>query len=98
MPSLDWSSEVCRSEEHTSELQSHDNRVCRLLLEKTKSQRYLVNEQENHISRMHAVALGNAPITEPTTEVASNASADQNAPKPAATHHRERVPRTVHIK
>src|SRR3954466_745003 len=25
-----------RSEEHTSELQSHDNLVCRLLLEKTK--------------------------------------------------------------
>src|SRR3954465_5073130 len=32
MPS-DWSSDV-RSEEHTSELQSHDNLVCRLLLEK----------------------------------------------------------------
>src|SRR3954464_6437562 len=31
-----WSSDVCsRSEEHTSELQSHDNLVCRLLLEKT---------------------------------------------------------------
>src|SRR3954466_6582455 len=31
----DWSSDVCssdRSEEHTSELQSHDNLVCRLLL------------------------------------------------------------------
>src|SRR3954465_3719716 len=26
-----------RSEEHTSELQSHDNLVCRLLLEKTKN-------------------------------------------------------------
>src|SRR3954466_6605324 len=31
---FDWSSDVCRSEEHTSELQSHDNLVCRLLLEK----------------------------------------------------------------
>src|SRR3954462_1202390 len=32
--SCDWSSDVCspdRSEEHTSELQSHDNLVCRLL-------------------------------------------------------------------
>src|SRR3954467_3306725 len=37
MPSA-WSSDVCsRSEEHTSELQSHDNLVCRLLLEKTKT-------------------------------------------------------------
>src|SRR3954465_11431172 len=35
MPSA-WSSDVCRSEEHTSELQSHDNLVCRLLLEKKK--------------------------------------------------------------
>src|SRR3954463_8379757 len=31
--SYDWS----RSEEHTSELQSHDNLVCRLLLEKKKT-------------------------------------------------------------
>src|SRR5207237_7904589 len=29
----------CRSEEHTSELQSHLNLVCRLLLEKKKSTR-----------------------------------------------------------
>src|SRR3954462_2085758 len=34
-----WISDVCsRSEEHTSELQSHDNLVCRLLLE-TKERR-----------------------------------------------------------
>src|SRR5690242_21432553 len=29
----------CRSEEHTSELQSHVNLVCRLLLEKKKNKR-----------------------------------------------------------
>src|SRR3954462_1899789 len=36
---LACSSEVCssRSEEHTSELQSHDNVVCRLLVEKTRN-------------------------------------------------------------
>ncbi len=61
-------------------------------------QRYLVTEHEIPVYRMHAVALGNAQITEPTTEVASNASADQTAPKPVASHHRERVPSTVHIK
>src|SRR2546427_3957452 len=37
----DWSSDVCRlrlrSEEHTSELQSQSNLVCRLLLEKKKT-------------------------------------------------------------
>src|ERR1019366_1737138 len=36
MPSSAWSSDV-RSEEHTSELQSLTNIVCRLLLEKKKS-------------------------------------------------------------
>jgi len=61
--------------------------------------RYLVTEHEVPVYRMHSVALGNAPITAPTTDVASNnAPADQTAPQPAATHHRERVPSTVHIK
>src|SRR5260370_31096071 len=35
-PSVTSSNEVTRSEEHTSELQSHLNLVCRLLLEKKK--------------------------------------------------------------
>src|SRR5260370_10347182 len=32
--------DVCRSEEHTSELQSHLNLVCRLLLEKKNEMRW----------------------------------------------------------
>src|SRR5260221_9545164 len=32
---------VARSEEHTSELQSHSDLVCRLLLEKKKKKRYI---------------------------------------------------------
>jgi len=61
-------------------------------------QRYLVTEHEIPVYRMHAVALGNAQITEPTTEMASNnAPADTTAPKPVS-HRRERVPSTVHIK
>src|SRR5438477_9779857 len=39
-----------RSEEHTSELQSHVNLVCRLLLEKKK------NEIESHTARQHPTA------------------------------------------
>src|SRR5436190_294830 len=31
-----WAERYCRSEEHTSELQSHGDLVCRLLLEKKK--------------------------------------------------------------
>src|SRR5438477_4674951 len=39
-----------RSEEHTSELQSHVNLVCRLLLEKKKNQKQKVRKihRENH--------------------------------------------------
>src|SRR5438552_14015523 len=35
--------ELQRSEEHTSELQSPDHLVCRLLLEKKKKKKYYVN-------------------------------------------------------
>src|SRR3954462_11275620 len=38
---------VTRSEEHTSELQSHDNLVCRLLLEKTKR---VDRNQDHHVT------------------------------------------------
>src|SRR5260221_3457950 len=38
-----------RSEEHTSELQSHSDLVCRLLLEKKKTERELVPHVTDHI-------------------------------------------------
>src|SRR5260221_10285653 len=41
-PHQDWPLEMERSEEHTSELQSHSDLVCRLLLEKKKQQHYLL--------------------------------------------------------
>src|SRR3954465_15220998 len=41
-----------RSEEHTSELQSHDNLVCRLLLEKTKN----TCHQISHVSPHYATS------------------------------------------
>src|SRR2546426_2453534 len=40
---------VPRSEEHTSELQSPCNLVCRLLLEKKKSNRYRHGDRVNHV-------------------------------------------------
>src|SRR2546427_4980748 len=40
---------VCRSEEHTSELQSQSNLVCRLLLEKKK-------ERLNYIQRSKSIS------------------------------------------
>src|SRR3954467_5610042 len=44
MPSSACKTCALRSEEHTSELQSHDNLVCRLLLE-TKDSRHLFSHQ-----------------------------------------------------
>src|SRR5260370_9621009 len=42
----------CRSEEHTSELQSHLNLVCRLLLEKKKKpQQHLTSTHDTHTTR-----------------------------------------------
>src|SRR5690606_41777188 len=40
-----------RSEEHTSELQSRENLVCRLLLEKKKKQRELPRARDTYVGR-----------------------------------------------
>src|SRR5258708_21941516 len=45
--------EALRSEEHTSELQSPDHLVCRLLLEKKKKKSYIITDRSatpNHCS------------------------------------------------
>src|SRR3954466_14835366 len=47
-----------RSEEHTSELQSHDNLVCRLLLEKTDDHRAVVAEP---VLLVPTLGAGDAP-------------------------------------
>src|SRR5688572_32507686 len=39
--------EVLRSEEHTSELQSQSNLVCRLLLEKKKKKKIIIQKTQN---------------------------------------------------
>src|SRR3954463_11712468 len=44
-----------RSEEHTSELQSHDNLVCRLLLEKIRSDRKSTRLNSSHTIMSYAV-------------------------------------------
>src|SRR4051812_49763528 len=41
--------EISRSEEHTSELQSHVNLVCRLLLEKKKKINYKQHALQSHV-------------------------------------------------
>src|SRR5438034_5576329 len=42
-----------RSEEHTSELQSHSDLVCRLLLEKKKKEKRDRRNEENYIRRRY---------------------------------------------
>src|SRR5438132_10714557 len=46
--SAGMSSRRSRSEEHTSELQSHSDLVCRLLLEKKKKKRYQQQHDQGH--------------------------------------------------
>src|SRR5436190_7902250 len=41
-----------RSEEHTSELQSHSDLVCRLLLEKKKKERSVEHRYQQHVVRV----------------------------------------------
>src|SRR5260221_6165311 len=51
-----------RSEEHTSELQSHSDLVCRLLLEKKKTKRNVLNQDYPYSERSsHIRAVLHAP-------------------------------------
>src|SRR5688572_31611943 len=48
---------VDRSEEHTSELQSQSNLVCRLLLEKKKNKNRLELYSSTHLRTQHQLSL-----------------------------------------
>src|SRR6266480_5665056 len=48
MPCRPWPAAGSRSEEHTSELQSHVNLVCRLLLEKKKNKKIIINTKKTN--------------------------------------------------
>src|SRR5436190_16700502 len=47
---------VVRSEEHTSELQSHSDLVCRLLLEKKKKRKTTKHTTQSSVARAHPTA------------------------------------------
>src|SRR2546427_4677271 len=49
---LEHPDELRRSEEHTSELQSQSNLVCRLLLEKKKKNKYKMDRREMQLNGM----------------------------------------------
>src|SRR5438270_8768099 len=48
-PGLGQARDLFRSEEHTSELQSQSNLVCRLLLEKKKKKKMKISTEYQHI-------------------------------------------------
>src|SRR5690242_21606291 len=48
-----WTKCLRRSEEHTSELQSHVNLVCRLLLEKKKRKQHTIMNIEEQVYHRH---------------------------------------------
>src|SRR5690242_21500064 len=50
-----------RSEEHTSELQSHVNLVCRLLLEKKKKQRLRTRRDRDRTQPKHTATRSRRP-------------------------------------
>src|SRR5690349_22849789 len=57
-----WGDEELRSEEHTSELQSRRDLVCRLLLEKKKKQE---SRDQRALPRLHQRDSGR-PLVQPT--------------------------------
>src|SRR3954463_10964787 len=63
-----------RSEEHTSELQSHDNLVCRLLLEK-KKERNMAGKRirREELSDRGSCTRGTTSATEPPPSPANRA-------------------------
>src|SRR5260370_31778089 len=57
-----------RSEEHTSELQSHLNLVCRLLLEKKKKQKQELDDRREQPRQPTDRGAGRAPANRTRTE------------------------------
>src|SRR5437588_5680393 len=60
----------CRSEEHTSELQSHSDLVCRLLLEKKKKPKTITHKIQHHTSA-HSQNIVNTHHTTQTNSCAT---------------------------
>src|SRR4051795_368057 len=69
-----------RSEEHTSELQSHSHLVCRLLLEKKKTQMRLKTENMDHTN--HGRSCDMAP--QHTTRNSTHSSPPRSPSPPSA--------------
>src|SRR5206468_5556744 len=82
-------SRATRSEEHTSELQSRSDLVCRLLLEKKKTL---------YVQRVRQMARGDDPSPEPqarrlqpTREASTETSIEDSSQEIASTHQRRPV-------
>src|SRR3989475_3080329 len=73
-----WAAAACRSEEHTSELQSQSNLVCRLLLEKKKTLHSSCGGESRHsrrrARRRHQSFAGEDPRVEQQETTTGGAS------------------------
>src|SRR2546430_7796177 len=78
---------LARSEEHTSELQSQSNLVCRLLLEKKKQQEHL-----DLLSRDQHSVSAERRLHPPGTRAAATAATCSVQPQPSSTS-----PRSTHL-
>src|SRR5688572_32665657 len=84
--------EACpRSEEHTSELQSQSNLVCRLLLEKKKNKTTTMREKTNH-NRLSPKIKQEKPdllsqLNNPSTRDYLTTHIHTNHHTPTHTHH-----------
>src|SRR2546427_1149005 len=78
-----------RSEEHTSELQSQSNLVCRLLLEKKKKKNTYIERQEQSKDDPLRVARSRSKGS------AANAAIERDVGGDKCTTHRESAPRST---
>src|SRR5256885_7083372 len=77
-------SAAARSEEHTSELQSPCNLVCRLLLEKKKPDRHLHLADRHH--QLHRLVFADIHTPRHRLLILTDAPLCTNAPFPSAAH------------
>src|SRR3954462_13099511 len=74
MPSSACKTCALRSEEHTSELQSHDNLECRLLLEKKKTSALCAADRHRPVTPYSSQATGDRPAAASPSPAASSQS------------------------
>src|SRR3954449_1690525 len=77
--------QTCRSEEHTSELQSHSHLVCRLLLEKKKRAIHRSKRSSRACASSSTRSTSIAPLSTEESACASSSTRSTSIPTTAAS-------------